>query len=71
MPPKESNKCINPRAKNYIVFICLRERKQVVFAQQTAKNCFFEQKRRNFVTRLLVVYVATGHYKAGADPGFF
>ena len=62
-PPKESNRCIKLRGKYYIVFNFLRERKQGVFAQQKAENCSFVQKRRNFVTRVLVVYVVTGHYK--------
>ena len=58
-PPKKSNKCINLRAMHYIMFIlneeCSHSRK--------AENCSFVQKRRNFVTRLLVVYIVTGHYK--------
>ena len=58
--PKESNKCINPRGKPYIASdYFLRERKQGVLAQQKAENCSFVGKRRNFVTRLLVVYVVT------------
>ena len=39
-----------------------RERKRV-FVQQKAENCSFVQKRRNFVTGLLIVYVVTGQYK--------
>ena len=63
-PPKESNNCINLRGKPYMVFVFfLRARKQGRLAQQKAENCSFVQKRRNFVTRVLVVYVVTGHYK--------
>ena len=42
-----------------LVFLC--KRKQGVFVQQKAENCSFVKKQRNFVTRLLVVYVITGH----------
>ena len=43
--PKESIKCINLRAKRYMVLIFLRERKQGAFAQQKAENCTLMQKR--------------------------
>ena len=53
LPAEGNNRCINLRGEHYIVFF--RERKQGEFAQQKAENCSFVQKRRNFVTRLLVV----------------
>ena len=49
-------------AKRYIVFIFYaRENKEC--SRSKKRKTSFVQKRRNFVTRLLVVCVVTGHYK--------
>ena len=62
-PPKESIKCINLRPKRYIVLIFFTREKTRSVRLAKAENCSFVQKRWNFATRLLVVYVGKGDYK--------